>query len=219
MRKKPRSDSPLRGLEDDQQAEVIGWLKTLSQPEARAKIQAAHGFAPGNTTLSKFWTWWHQEQRFARNMGLVESLMRRVKEAAPGITDEELDDFGYRQLSLLALEEGDAQSFAKLRGQRHEALLGRDKLELARKAEARAREALELEREKFRRETCEMVLRHARDERVRSIESSDASHADKLRALDAILFPEDQPEDATTRTTTATTATAATGADEEAFAA
>ena len=55
-----------------------------------------------------------------------------------------------------------------------------------------AQAALQLERERFRRETCELYLSWSEDQRAKDITASSASNADKIASLYGLMFAEEQ---------------------------
>lgn len=70
--------------------------------------------------------------------------------------------------------------------------LERQKLDLKRESEERARQALELQREKFRRETCALFAKWAQDKRAMEIASAANIGADeKVEQLGMLIFGED----------------------------
>jgi len=70
--------------------------------------------------------------------------------------------------------------------------LEKAKFELKKEAEARAREALRLQREKFQRETCELFVKWAQDKRAKQIANSKGiGSQEKVEKLGKLIFKED----------------------------
>ena len=72
------------------------------------------------------------------------------------------------------------------------AQLETEKLALKREAEARAQESLKLEQEKYRRDTCELFVKWAKDARAMEIANSKGLGSDeKVEKLGQLIFGED----------------------------
>lgn len=179
--------------------EQLRWLHTAllarspSDKEIREKLQPwKEGPRKGQkislATLSNIRDRLELEENFSEDGRTTESLLEQLKSAVPTITDEELDAIGQRTFALLALRQRDLKSFVRLRSARTKAEIERTKLALLERAEARKDQELTLARDKFERETCELLLKAARDERVKEIEASAAPHEEKIRLLRAHYF-------------------------------
>lgn len=70
----------------------------------------------------------------------------------------------------------------------------RAKLDLERERLAQGAEGLELERQKFRRTTCELFVKWAEDARAKEIASGSASNGEKIERLGQLMFGEDWGE-------------------------
>ena len=171
--KKPRSDSPLRTLPEDAQAEVILLLKAKPQSEVRAAVRSKHGFAPSDAALSGFWSWWHLRHQLARNEAVAQTLVADLASQNPSLTPDQLQEAGQAFFSALALEQQDAKAWADTQ-----------KIGIA-------RAQLDLDRAKFRRETCELFLKWSEDQRARQIAEGTASNSQKIEALGQLMFGED----------------------------
>lgn len=141
------------------------------------------GQRPSLATLSNIRDRLELEENFVEDEKTTESLLEQLKAAVPSITDDELDAIGQRTFALLALRQRDLKAFVRLRSARTKAEIEKAKLALQEKAEARKDQELALAREKFERESCELILKAARDERVKEIEASAAPHEEKIRLL------------------------------------
>lgn len=141
------------------------------------------GQKPSLATLSNIRDRLELEENFAEDGRTTESLLEQLKSTVPNLTEAELDEIGQRTFSLLALRQRDMKAFVRLRSARTKAEIEKAKLALQEKAEARKDQELALAREKFERESCELILKAARDERVKEIEASAAPHEEKIRLL------------------------------------
>lgn len=171
--KKPRSDSPLRMLREEAQAEVMEWLKALPQREVCAKVKAAHGFRPSPAALSGFFSWYQLRDQLVRNEATASALVESMSQSNPDLSPERLEEIGQTFFTALALESRDVKAWESTQ----RIGLGRAQLKL--------------DTEKFRRDTCELFLKWAADRRANEISSSGATHSDKIAKLGELMFGED----------------------------
>ena len=170
---KPRSDSPLRSLPDDDQTQVIAWLSQGSQANARRQIKAAYGFEPSDAALSGFWSWYHVRRQLARNESTTQALVAELAQENPDLSPEKLQEAGQAFFSALAVEQQDALAWAAAQ-----------KIGIA-------RQQLALDRAKFQRETCSLFLKWAEDQRAQEIAQGSAPNSEKIDKLGALMFGED----------------------------
>lgn len=119
------------------------------------------------------------EEDFQANEQTVETMLEAERAANPHITQEELDRQGLKLFTLLSIRKRDTKSFVSLQRSQKD------------------REALKLDQARFRRETCELFLQWAADQRAKDIAAGPASNAEKIEQLGALMFGEDwdaQPE-------------------------
>lgn len=171
--RKPRSDSPLRMLPDEAQAEVMEWLKTLPQREVCAKVKAAHGFRPSPAALSSFWSWYQLRDQLTRNEATASALVESMAESNPDLSPDKLEEIGQAFFTALALESRDPKAWESTQ----RIGLGRAQLRL--------------DQAKFQRETCSLFLKWAEDQRAKEIANGGASQSDKIAALGQLMFGED----------------------------
>jgi hypothetical protein len=187
MSKKIRRDAKLKSLPPEQQADVIriATLHGISQATLDA-LSAAHGIHVASlNTLSKFWHWWHSPQERVRRElaaagSVTELLLAKTRSNRPDVSPEALFALGTQMFSEIAIATQDPDTWVKTQG----AARDREKVGLK-------REELELEIKKFQRETCELVLKHAEDQRVKDIAAGAGTNAEKIEQLGQIMFGED----------------------------
>jgi hypothetical protein len=137
------------------------------------------GQPPSPATLSNIRDRLELEEDFQANEQTVESMLEAERAANPNITQEELDRQGLKLFTLLSIRKRDTKSFVSLQRSQKD------------------REALKLDQARFRRETCELFLQWAADQRAKDIAAGPASNAEKIEQLGALMFGEDwhaQPE-------------------------
>ncbi len=184
MAAKIRRDAKLKGLPAERQDEVIriatehGISKeTLARIQSELKIDVR-----SLKTLSEFWHWWHHPmQRMSRELataGSITSLViEQMRRKQPDVSEEELFAYGQRVFAERAIAMQDVDAWTSTQSAQ------RDKERVKLKGAE-----VQLAREKFERETCELILKAVRDERVRAIESSGVPHEEKIRELRAHYF-------------------------------
>jgi hypothetical protein len=131
------------------------------------------------------------EESFRVNETTTESLLEQLKTEVPGISEAQLEEVGSKLFTTLAIRQQDAATFVRIRAARTHAELEKAKLALRERELNRQDESLALEKEKFKRETCEMVIKYAEDARAKEIVNSSATHSDKLNRLGQLMFPDD----------------------------
>lgn len=143
--------------------------------------------------------------RFASEMRDQESAHRiesalsvkddvRRQMAQVGDMDAELQ-YAYEQLAMESAMRGDEKAgirYLDMATRYSQGKLERAKLDLKREAEARAQEALALDKKRFQRDTCELFVKWSNDKRVKEIVSSKGMADDrKVELLGQKIFGED----------------------------
>lgn len=196
--KKPRSDSKLKGMTDEQQALIAEWVRVDGVEKAMERVRMDFGVEVSASTFYEFLSWLRMRQRFSRARERSEQVAEMVKERAPGLSSEKVRALAQDVFTLEALDSEDAKTFVALQQLRLSeqiaettALFEREKIEIRKAAETRSREALELERQKFRRTTCELYLKWSEDEEAKRIAGSSATNSEKIEQLGLAMFGED----------------------------
>jgi hypothetical protein len=170
--KKPRPDSQLKTLPEERQAQIIEMLAKKSHA-AVAKELAADGLITSRSALSEFYSWWHLRQQLTENENTVEMVLERMQSSNPDLTRDQLFSAGQAFFSALAIQQQDAKSWKRTQDLRIK------------------QEVLVLEKEKFRRETCELFLKWFENEQAKSIASSGATNKEKIQRLGQLMFGEE----------------------------
>lgn len=123
------------------------------------------------------------------------AMVRERQAREPELSAPELEEYGQRVFTELTILRKDMAGFVTLTSARGKALLEKAKLELKVQAEQRQREALVLEKERFRRETCSLFLKWAEDRRALDIASGTAPNSQKIEALGQLMFGDDWKAD------------------------
>ncbi len=170
--KKVRADAKLKVLPPERQAAIAEHALGHKLSETVVWLRG-DGLATSSAALSEFLSWYRLREQFAADEGTTAGLIEQLKREVPGLTEEQLEELGQRTFSLLAIRRQDLGGWVRMR------------------AEARMREGLRLEQEKFRRETCELFLKWAEDGRAREIAASGSSNAEKIERLGELMFGAD----------------------------
>jgi hypothetical protein len=186
--KKPRADAKLKTLPEERQHAVIEHMGAHKLSETRAWLRE-DGVETSAAALSLFWEWWHLQQQFTQDAATTDTLLEELKRGVPGITEEELDELGQRTFSLLSIRRKDADTFVKVRSARSKAALEMEKLKLRERAEVRLTEGLNLQRQKFQRETVELFLKWYADKAALQIaENQSLTRKDKIESIGQQMF-------------------------------
>jgi hypothetical protein len=187
--RKVRQDARLKTLPEERQAQIIAHLQDHRLADTAAWLRE-DGFVTSATALSEFLSWYRLKQQFSEDASTVESLVEQLKQEVPGLTEPQLDELGQRTFSLLAIRNQDLGGFVKVRSARFKAEIERSKIQLREAAEKRLREGLQLQQEKFRRETVELFVKWSSDLRSREILDKPVSNKAKIEELGRYHFGE-----------------------------
>ena len=174
--RKPRSDAKLLQLPEERQAQLAEWLLDgMPYHQAMDAVRKEFGFQTSMGALAHFWKEAcvpHLLTRRARAVATAEDVAAAAA-ATPGRFDQAtIDALKQRAFELTMSPQAkpaDVKSLFMLVLKSRDQDLKGDQLKLARR--------------KMERETCELILKAARDERVREIETTAAPHEEKIRLL------------------------------------
>lgn len=125
---KVRSDSKLKTLPEERQAQIAEMLRASSLEEVKAQL-AQDGLDTSVASLSEFYSWYHMRRQYQQTEDTVQAMLDILKQEKPEISDQQIFNYGQQVFSVLALKEGDNENWARiqrlhLRSQ-HERLLER----------------------------------------------------------------------------------------------
>ena len=135
MDRKPRSDAKLKTMPEEQQAAVIEWLSKESLESTRQRVAREYDIKTSWAALSEFREWWNLREQFKRTQNTTEDLVELQRQLDTGLSEEQIQEYGQRVFSLLALKTEDPDvwdSTQKIGLKRREIELNREKLELER---------------------------------------------------------------------------------------
>lgn len=175
-----RSDAYEKQLTDGELLWLHGALTDakLSLPKIRGQAPKWRegnfaGKPPSIGTLHNIRTRIEMEEDLREVEATTETILDELKREQPGITQDQLDAFGLKTFTTLAIQRRDTKAFVSLQRAQKD------------------RKALALDEQRFRRETCELFLKWAEDQRARDIAASPVSNADKIDQLAKLMFGED----------------------------
>lgn len=178
-----RADSYEAQLSDEElvtlHAALLGGRLTLQTIQEQSPTWVSGRMAgrkPSLATLSNIRDRLGMRATLEENAATTETLLEELKAEVPGISDDQLAEYGHRAFSLMALRTQDVKSWVALRRTQKEA------------------GDLKLSQQKFRRETCDLFLKWSEDERALDIAASGASSGDKIDRLGQLMFGDDWKE-------------------------
>lgn len=181
---KPKSNAKLLNLPEEQQARLAEWLLS-GVPYHRAQVMVAKEFGV-TVSLGAFSRFWDQvcAAEHLRQRSRAVQMANEVAEVAvkqPGRFDaatvDALKQKAFEMAVSPSADPEDVRSVMML------VLKARDQDLDERK--------LNLDLQKFKRETCEMFLKWAADQRAKEIAGGQGSNADKIEQLGQLMFGED----------------------------
>jgi hypothetical protein len=116
------------------------------------------GQQPSIVTLMNIRDRLEMELEQAEDSKTVESLLDQLKADVPQVTDEQLDEYGNKTFTLLAIRKRDDEMFRKMRSARSKYELERAKLALRERELDRQDEALALEKTKWQWDAAKACL-------------------------------------------------------------
>ncbi|HXG49100.1 MAG TPA: hypothetical protein VNO52_15860 [Methylomirabilota bacterium] len=183
--KKPRSDSKLLRLPDDQQAQLAEWLLS-GVPYHQAREMVAKEFGVQVRSLNTFSRFWEQVCA-----PLLLLKRQRAVQTADAVAEEASKNPGrFDQATIDALKQR-AFEQAISPGANPRDVKAIFSLVLKARDQEQAQQQLDLDRHKFARETCELFLRWYADRRAREIATGPETNAAKIERLGQLMFGED----------------------------
>ena len=186
--RKPRSDSKLLNLPDEQREQLCAWLiGGMGYETARAAVQREWEIATSIGALKEFWD---QEcgprliARRARCAQIATDLVEQTLGAADRIDAALTASLKQRAFELLVDPASDPAAIQQVVGQ----AISLKAIEARDRDRDLKREALGLDRERLEIETCKKFLAWFKDATAREIAEGKGSNAEKIAALRARLF-------------------------------
>ena len=179
--RKPRADSSLKTLPDERQAEIIEYMRGHKLAETRAWL-AEQGLETSVGSLSGFWSWWHVEIRLKHQLKEAASIAEELKSVLGtlpqlNLNEEQLNLVAQTAFEVDAVKREDFDQFVALRSLRQKDR----KLALEREEHG-------LSLQKFQRESAELFLKWAEDQRAKEVLASSSSNAEKIEQLGALMY-------------------------------
>ena len=118
---RPRSDSKLKLLTEEQQEQIATWARTPKSDAgpgglayAREMLAREYGVKVSLSTLSEFVSWHSLQQRFAKASSRATQVAELLRERAPGMEPEQVRALAQSIFTLEALDAGDAAAYVSL---------------------------------------------------------------------------------------------------------
>jgi hypothetical protein len=174
--RKPRSDAKLKTLSPQRQEHIAEYARDHKLEDVKAWL-AEDGVKTSVGALSEFLSWWALKQQLTRNESTVESVLEQLKTFRPDLTEGQLFAAGQAFFSAMAIEQRDAKTWKRTQDLKFK------------------RELMDLELEKFRRETCEMFIDWYANKQASEIAAGGASRSEKIDRLYQLMFGEERKTD------------------------
>lgn len=183
-----------RMLYDGKQGpEILAWLNV--QPEVRALISAAwEGHEVSDNNLSQWFKggyleWLAQEEKVLRTQNLADFSLRLAQATGGNMSEGVVAVAAGKILSALeSAEGGDLVKLAAGATMLRSTELTKEKVALQRERNQHRREALDLDRERFERETVKLFLRWYQDEEAKRIAASGETEEVQMEKLVQLMF-------------------------------
>jgi hypothetical protein len=171
----PRADSKLKRLSEEIQQSIFEMCGKpgLTQRAILDWIEKECDVQSSARGLSEFLSWYAARLEARKDEERVNVFLAEERQLHPEMSKDDLFERGQRMFSLLAMSRQDPKAWTTVQ-----------------KVEIERADSI-TNRQKFKRETGELILKALADERCKEIGASGATHEEKLRALDQTLFPED----------------------------
>jgi hypothetical protein len=112
--RKPRSDSVLKTLPVERQAEIVAYARTHSV-RATALWLVGKGIKTAYQEVSKFLRWHAAQSQLHKNQDLVEAFQAELRRSHPQISDRELGAIGQHMFTLMTIQDENLPGFVALR--------------------------------------------------------------------------------------------------------
>jgi hypothetical protein len=182
--RKPRADASLKTLPEERQAEIIEYMRSHKYADTRAWL-SEQGITASAGALSGFWSWWHVEIRLKHQLKEAATIAEELKSVLGtmpqlNLNEEQLNLVAQTAFEVDAVKREDFEQFVALRQLRQkDRRLALDKEEHG------------LSLQKFQRDTAELFIKWAEDQRAKDVLASSSSNAEKIEQLGSLMFGED----------------------------
>ena len=179
--RKPRADASLKTLPEERQAEIIEYMRSHKLADTRAWL-TEQGITASIGALSGFWSWWNLDVRLKHQMKEAATIADELKSVLGtlpqlNLSEEQLNLVAQTAFEVDAVKREDFDQFVALRQLRQKD-----------RRLALDREEHGLSLQKFQRDTCELFLKWAEDQRAKEVLASSSSNAEKIEQLGSLMF-------------------------------
>lgn len=192
--KKPRSDSHLKTLPEERQAEIFEECKSKSLRDA-VKWLAEDGIVTSRNSLSEFLSWYQLVNQFRQLRKDQETFMDLVKGEQPELEPSAVEAMGAAYFTTQAIKANEPDVFVSVATARNVALIEAEKLKLKKREAERKEQELELAKQKFQFDAAKACLKHLPE--LRSIAANPKlNQKAKINHVRQLLFgqlPEAKP--------------------------
>ena len=169
-----RADSKLKRLPVEIHCEIVERLAApgVTQLDVIGWLKEKHFTACSPASFSRSLPFIRQRVKsHAREQIILAKMDER--RATRKFSEAELFAWGQEQFAMMSIADEDPKAWAMIQ------------------KTARDKEQSNLDRQRFKRETCELFLKWFEDKRAKEIAAGGLSYSDKLKRLDQLMFPDD----------------------------
>lgn len=189
---KPRSDSLLAKLSDEQQAQLYDWLLDLGYTKTLEKVQQAlpdggFGLKTYRSSLHRFYNRYSQQVR-AADLAAAKENRSTPEDASILVSDaEQLLQYAAQQRASSPMDAAQFRDVSRWLATHKAHDLKRDYYQLAAQQLALARERLAFDRERYELDVARQVLIHYRE--LAKVSEDDATDdAEKINRARMLIF-------------------------------
>jgi hypothetical protein len=190
-----RADAKLRDLSEDQRKQVLHWFAQCGWASCLVRVRTELGIETNRDSLYKAIKRWENEEANSVYLSIARSQAEMEAESKGGMTLEEIEEAVDRNFIVLASQTKDLKEYKDLRylqvtarSARQRAQLEKVKLDLKKLQIEQKDRDFALQREKFVTESCEKIMKAARDPKVREIVESEKTNAEKIAEIRQLYF-------------------------------
>lgn len=158
-------------LPPEAQKELASELDRKTLADARAWLVEKHGVRMSPSALSRFYSWFHVTRTIQDSRDIASQIGAQLKALGGGdLDDDRVNKVTQRAFELMALRQQDPKLFWNMRRLRQKDT------------------QLDLDRQRFQRDTCALFLRWYADRRAGEIAEGKGTNADKIGQLRQLMF-------------------------------
>src|SRR6185369_10739930 len=176
--KKAPGNSILKSLPLEQQADIATHAREHTLVETKEYLATKHQLTASPPTISRFLAWFDGKAEEQLNQEALEGMAEQLGERHPDWTPERIRAMGEAYFCAYAIRQNNVRAWWQIQ-------------QLALK-----REQLDLEQDKYERDSAEWIIKTYNDPKIRALsQADDKSYTVKLKQLRKIMFGDDDEDE------------------------